>query len=253
MLFCVSLTYAENIKYVYKDVFQFQLPNTLEIKFDDNIDKNCISYSDNTCHINKTLANEKIVWCQKGLNSPKSVEVFEQYCRVIIKLEEVDNGEVPGRFEDFVMDEETWEYLFESAKQEYEITGQKIIKRMGFEKIDFNGYPGIYISFLRTGWKNTSPVIVYQYTIFNSNKICKISFSYRENEAKMWSSIKNDIARTFTFDLSNNKTSIKNYDVLNQEHSQQTNLEKEYPILIIITIIIVIFLIVSFHYKKIKI
>ncbi len=73
----------------------------------------------------------------------------------------------------------------------------KIIKTLGFNVISVNGYPGYYICYLRTGWKNAPPVVVYQYMIFNHNELCQISFSYRQSEAQDWAKIKNDTEKSF--------------------------------------------------------
>lgn len=228
------------------------MPNTLEIEYNDNINRNCIKEKDNTFNITKTLGQDIVVWCQTGLNAPESREVFNTYCRVITFVENCEPGEVPGRHEDFDMDEETWESFFLQAEKEYETTGQTIIKRLGFGKINFNGYPGIYICFIRSGWKNSPPVIVYKYTIFNNNVICRIDFAYRENEAEKWSDIKNLIAKTFTFDL-NSISPEDSYANENNGISSKVFSESfsdSYIISWFVVIILIILVIAYIYYKK---
>lgn len=194
--------YAQgNITYTYKDKFSFTLPSTLEIKLDDNVQLSYISYFNGgkNASISKTDVSDRVVWQQKGLNTPSSKQVFEKYCRVITIYAETDPGDVPARYEEFTVDEEFWEEQLAEAEKEAKKVNLKIIKVIGFDVISVNGYPGYYFCYLRTGWKNAPPVVVYQYMLFNHNELCQISFSYRQSEAQDWARIKNQIEKTFVF------------------------------------------------------
>lgn len=247
----VTTSIAGDKTYVYKNYFKFELPNKLEIKFDENIDASCIIINEDIAYIKKTYGSERAVWCQKGLNSPKSKDVFDTYCRVITLVENCEPGEVPERNQDFIMDEDTWEAFFDAAKVDCESTGQKIIKWLGFNKIIFNGYPGVYVCYLRSGWKNAPPVIVYKYTIFDGDKICHLIFSYRESEADLWSDIKNTIARTFTFDIET-APEDKDFDTNLNHKKVSNNAPLSFFIIGFFVVLLVIVLIFACCYKKEK-
>lgn len=200
-LVSISNYAQDNITYNYKNKFSFTLPSTLELQLDDNVQSSYVSYSNGgkEASISKTDVSDRVVWQQKGLNAPSSKQVFEKYCRVITIYAETAPGDVPARYEEFSVDEEFWDEQLAEAEKEAKKVNLKIIKVLGFDVISVNGYPGYYFCYLRTGWKNAPPVVVYQYMLFNHNELCQISFSYRQSEAQDWAKIKNQIEKSFIF------------------------------------------------------
>lgn len=238
----------DNITYTYKNKFCFTLPSTLEVQYDDNVQSSYIIYSNDgkNASISETDISDRVVWQQKGLNNPSSKHFFDKYCRVITIYAETDPGDVPARYEEFTVDEEFWDEQLAEAEKETKKINLKIIKVLGFDVISVNGYPGYYFCYLRTGWKNAPPVVVYQYMIFNHNELCQISFSYRQSEAQDWAKIKNQIENSFFFQQSE-EVETKSYNspkenAIQLERDESNSNSIVYLLLIVCCIVILIVL-----------
>ena len=125
---------------------------------------------------------------------------YRKYCRVIIEYYEEDrDNPVFSQGEQIYVTNDLIQMLHQSSKAACNMNKTPMIKFNSPQTMTINGYPVLYYSYKRRGYKNQPPVIVNIYNIYNRYESVTLTFSYREAERDLWKDIHNYIKKTFSF------------------------------------------------------
>ena len=139
-------------------------------------------------NIDYEVQGDRVVFQQRGLNK-RNKDAFNDYARIIIETETVENR---GEFFNGDSAKITKEDMAELEKSTKEIlveafrnTEMKLLNWKGVNLVLLNGHPAIKISFQRQLGSN--PVVnVNSYAFQRGNVLLRLTFSYREEDYKMW-------------------------------------------------------------------
>lgn len=198
--FCLSIgAKAQTMVYSCNSNYKIELPNKLELQNSELNSVKRINAQGKKPQINISTLSGHITFQQKGLNADVK-SAYNKYCRVMVNYYKEDrNDPVFGCGDQIIVDKDILEAVTESAQIACRQNETPFIKLISVESMTINGFPVLYHSYKRKGWKGDPPVIVNMYRIFNRYESVNLVFSYREAEREMWKDIHNYIIKTFNF------------------------------------------------------
>ena len=192
-----TLQQDNKMGYNYNGHYRIILPNIIELQ---ESELNSVSIEKGESNQLQVQSNSnRIVFQQRGLNVDME-SAYRKYCRVIIEYYEEDrDNPVFSQGEQIYVTNDLIQMLHQSSKAACNMNKTPMIKFNSPQTMTINGYPVLYYSYKRRGYKNQPPVIVNIYNIYNRYESVTLTFSYREAERDLWKDIHNYIKKTFSF------------------------------------------------------
>ena len=174
-----------------KNAFVISIPPSLELQKEND------PYTQSLKAINYTTNDNLIIFQQRGL-SQREEEAYKKYCRIMIQY-------LTGARGDFMKSTETdpltyeWREIFDEIVDSAIGTAARLMGNYTYKWVLVNGAYCIQIDYRRTGANyDTNIPVICRIAIFqNDNKMVKIIFAYRENEADLWRDDLNRVLNSF--------------------------------------------------------
>lgn len=178
-------------------LYNIALPKTLELQNSELYGIEKEEMQDSTICVRTLSPSNHLVFQQRGLNTNDEF-ANNQYCRVIINYYKEDKP-VYHQGDQILIGAGMLCHITEMVQDSCRRNNTPFLELLDFQSLTINGFPVLFYSYRREGWKGKPPVIVNIYQIFNGYESADLTFSYREAERDNWQNIHNYIIKTFKF------------------------------------------------------